>query len=92
MVSVIASSTLPKKKLCVFLHEKHTLSLLVIIGSLTQLERNHLKEEIMPMFLVNTNVAKSDVPPALLSEATEELAKAMGKPAQVSLETLSSTT
>nr|ACO09938.1 Macrophage migration inhibitory factor [Osmerus mordax] len=36
----------------------------------------------MPMFLVNTNVAKSDVPPALLSEATEELAKAMGKLAQ----------
>lgn len=38
---------------------------------------------IMPMFVVNTNVAKSDVPAALLSEATEELAKAMGKPAQV---------
>lgn len=37
----------------------------------------------MPMFMVNTNVAKSDVPAALLSEATEELAKAMGKPAQV---------
>lgn len=37
----------------------------------------------MPMFVVNTNVAKSDVPAALLSEATEELAKAMGKPAQV---------
>uniref|UniRef100_A0A8C7VX98 Macrophage migration inhibitory factor n=1 Tax=Oncorhynchus mykiss TaxID=8022 RepID=A0A8C7VX98_ONCMY len=36
----------------------------------------------MPMFLVNTNVAKSDIPPALLSEATEELAKAMGKPVQ----------
>ncbi|XP_029298013.1 macrophage migration inhibitory factor [Cottoperca gobio] len=36
----------------------------------------------MPMFAVNTNVAKSDVPAALLSEATEELAKAMGKPAQ----------
>ncbi|KAM3867355.1 macrophage migration inhibitory factor [Diretmus argenteus] len=36
----------------------------------------------MPMFTVNTNVARSDVPPALLSEATEELAKAMGKPAQ----------
>ena len=35
------------------------------------------------MFVVNTNVAKSDVPAALLSEATEELAKAMGKPAQV---------
>nr|XP_020450682.1 macrophage migration inhibitory factor [Monopterus albus] len=36
----------------------------------------------MPMFIVTTNVAKSDVPPGLLSEATEELAKAMGKPAQ----------
>lgn len=35
------------------------------------------------MFVVNTNVAKGDVPPALLSEATEELAKAMGKPVQV---------
>lgn len=32
---------------------------------------------------MNTNVAKSDVPAALLSEATEELAKAMGKPVQV---------
>lgn len=39
----------------------------------------------MPMFVVNTNVAKSDVPAALLSEASEELAKAMGKPAQVGL-------
>lgn len=37
----------------------------------------------MPMFVVNTNVAKGDVPTALLSEATDELAKAMGKPAQV---------
>nr|AEA39742.1 macrophage migration inhibitory factor [Epinephelus coioides] len=36
----------------------------------------------MPMFIVSTNVAKSDVPTALLSEATDELAKAMGKPAQ----------
>lgn len=35
------------------------------------------------MFVVNTNVAKADVPAALLSEATNELAKAMGKPAQV---------
>lgn len=38
----------------------------------------------MPMFVVSTNVAKGDVPSSLLSEATEELAKAMGKPAQVS--------
>lgn len=37
----------------------------------------------MPMFVVNTNVAKGDVPPALVSEATEELAKALGKPVQV---------
>lgn len=37
----------------------------------------------MPMFVVNTNVAKSDVPNALLTEATEELAKTMGKPIQV---------
>uniref|UniRef100_A0A4W5KS85 Uncharacterized protein n=1 Tax=Hucho hucho TaxID=62062 RepID=A0A4W5KS85_9TELE len=29
----------------------------------------------MPIFLVNTNVAKAAVPVALLSEATEELAK-----------------
>ncbi|XP_061541861.1 macrophage migration inhibitory factor [Phycodurus eques] len=36
----------------------------------------------MPMFVVSTNVAKGNVPAALLSEATEELAKAMGKPAQ----------
>ncbi|NP_001027889.1 macrophage migration inhibitory factor [Takifugu rubripes] len=36
----------------------------------------------MPIFVVNTNVAKADVPVALLSEATNELAKAMGKPAQ----------
>ncbi|XP_068181624.1 macrophage migration inhibitory factor [Antennarius striatus] len=36
----------------------------------------------MPMFVVNTNVAKSDVPSALLSEASEELAKHMGKPPQ----------
>ncbi|XP_008325220.1 macrophage migration inhibitory factor [Cynoglossus semilaevis] len=36
----------------------------------------------MPMFVVSTNVAKSEVPAELLSEATEELAKAIGKPAQ----------
>ncbi|KAI3351728.1 hypothetical protein L3Q82_020563 [Scortum barcoo] len=36
----------------------------------------------MPMFIVNTNVAKSDVPAGLLTEATEELARAMEKPAQ----------
>ncbi|KPP61496.1 macrophage migration inhibitory factor-like, partial [Scleropages formosus] len=36
----------------------------------------------MPMFVVETNVAKDAVPDALLSEATQDLAKAMGKPAQ----------
>ncbi|XP_068441143.1 macrophage migration inhibitory factor-like [Clinocottus analis] len=36
----------------------------------------------MPIFVVTTNVAKSEVPAALLSEATEELAKALGKPAE----------
>ncbi|XP_056328953.1 macrophage migration inhibitory factor [Danio aesculapii] len=36
----------------------------------------------MPMFVVNTNVAKDSVPAELLSEATQELAKAMGKPQQ----------
>lgn len=40
---------------------------------------------IMPRFLVNTNVAKADVPAALLSEATNELAKAMGITAQVDM-------
>lgn len=37
----------------------------------------------MPMFVVNTNVARSEVPVPLLTEATEELAKLMGKPAKV---------
>ncbi|KAJ0002416.1 hypothetical protein NQD34_007565 [Periophthalmus magnuspinnatus] len=36
----------------------------------------------MPMCVVHTNVARSEVPDAFLSEATEELAKAMGKPIQ----------
>ncbi|KAG5263522.1 hypothetical protein AALO_G00265740 [Alosa alosa] len=36
----------------------------------------------MPMFVVNTNVAKSAIPAALMVEATDELAKLMGKPAQ----------
>ncbi|XP_053486514.1 macrophage migration inhibitory factor [Ictalurus furcatus] len=35
----------------------------------------------MPMFVVNTNVSKDEVPAGLLSEITQELAKAMGKPA-----------
>lgn len=44
-----------------------------------------LSVAVMPMFVVNTNVAKDSVPAELLSEATQELAKAMGKPAQVSI-------
>ncbi|XP_008276522.1 macrophage migration inhibitory factor [Stegastes partitus] len=36
----------------------------------------------MPIFEVNTNVARSAVPAALLSEATAELTKALGKPSQ----------
>ncbi|XP_066546447.1 macrophage migration inhibitory factor [Amia ocellicauda] len=40
------------------------------------------KEAKMPMFVVNTNVDKDAVPDAFLSEATKDLAKAMGKPAQ----------
>ncbi|XP_017547457.1 macrophage migration inhibitory factor [Pygocentrus nattereri] len=35
----------------------------------------------MPMFVVNTNVSKDAVPADLLSQLTEELAKATGKPA-----------
>ncbi|XP_072519640.1 macrophage migration inhibitory factor [Salminus brasiliensis] len=35
----------------------------------------------MPMFVVNTNVGRDKVPAALMSEITEELARAMGKPA-----------
>ncbi|XP_026855221.2 macrophage migration inhibitory factor [Electrophorus electricus] len=34
----------------------------------------------MPMFVVNTNVSKDAVPASIMSEITEELAKAMGKP------------
>ncbi|CAJ1058654.1 macrophage migration inhibitory factor [Xyrichtys novacula] len=36
----------------------------------------------MPMFVVNTNVARADVPAALLTEASAELTKAIGKPEQ----------
>ncbi|XP_034037179.1 macrophage migration inhibitory factor-like [Thalassophryne amazonica] len=36
----------------------------------------------MPMFVVNTNVPGTDVPSALLTEASETLAEAMGKPLQ----------
>ncbi|XP_055015112.1 macrophage migration inhibitory factor isoform X6 [Boleophthalmus pectinirostris] len=36
----------------------------------------------MPMFIVNTNVAGSEVTDTFLSEATQELAKEMSKPVQ----------
>lgn len=39
----------------------------------------------MPMFVVNTNVSKDAVPPGLMSELTKDLAKATGKPADVSI-------
>lgn len=38
----------------------------------------------MPMFVVNTNVSKDAVPESLTGELTQQLAKATGKPAQVS--------
>ncbi|XP_061691295.1 macrophage migration inhibitory factor-like [Syngnathoides biaculeatus] len=37
----------------------------------------------MQIFFVNTTVRKEDLPADLLSETTEELAKAVGKPAQL---------
>lgn len=37
----------------------------------------------MPMFTVNTNVPRASVPEGLLSELTQQLAQATGKPAQV---------
>ncbi|XP_005987164.1 macrophage migration inhibitory factor [Latimeria chalumnae] len=36
----------------------------------------------MPMFILNTNVSKGDVPAAMLGDITQELSKTMGKPAQ----------
>ncbi|XP_077016325.1 macrophage migration inhibitory factor [Tamandua tetradactyla] len=36
----------------------------------------------MPMFVVNTNVPRGSVPDGLLSELTQQLAQATGKPAQ----------
>lgn len=38
---------------------------------------------IMPMFVVNTNVPRASVPDGFLSELTQQLVQAMGKPAQV---------
>lgn len=37
---------------------------------------------IMPMFVVNTNVPRASVPDGLLSELTQQLVQATGKPAQ----------
>ncbi|KAG8523141.1 Macrophage migration inhibitory factor [Galemys pyrenaicus] len=37
---------------------------------------------IMPMFVVNTNVPRASVPDGLLSELTQQLAQATGKPSQ----------
>uniref|UniRef100_A0A8L2R8Y3 Macrophage migration inhibitory factor n=1 Tax=Rattus norvegicus TaxID=10116 RepID=A0A8L2R8Y3_RAT len=36
----------------------------------------------MPMFIVNTNVPRASVPEGFLSELTQQLAQATGKPAQ----------
>ncbi|XP_062068132.1 macrophage migration inhibitory factor-like [Lepus europaeus] len=36
----------------------------------------------MPMFVVNTNMPRASVPDGLLSELTQQLAQATGKPAQ----------
>ncbi|XP_054936349.1 macrophage migration inhibitory factor-like [Physeter macrocephalus] len=36
----------------------------------------------MPIFLVNTNVPRASVPDGLLSDFTQQLAQATGKPAQ----------
>lgn len=41
---------------------------------------------IMPMFVVNTNVPRASVPDGLLSELTQQLVQATGKPAQVGRE------
>ncbi|XP_046496754.1 macrophage migration inhibitory factor isoform X1 [Equus quagga] len=40
----------------------------------------------MPMFVVNTNVPRASVPDGLLSELTQQLVQATGKPAQVGRE------
>lgn len=37
----------------------------------------------MPMFIVNTNVPRASVPDGFLSELTQQLAQATGKPPQV---------
>ncbi|XP_077434901.1 macrophage migration inhibitory factor-like [Vanacampus margaritifer] len=37
----------------------------------------------MPIFAVNTNFAKGDLPATLMTEATEELVKVTGKPVEL---------
>lgn len=37
----------------------------------------------MPKFIVNTNISKDKVPEPFVGELTQQLSKAMGKPAQV---------
>ncbi|XP_032657198.1 macrophage migration inhibitory factor-like [Mauremys mutica] len=36
----------------------------------------------MPKFIINTNVSKDNVPDCLIEELTQQLPKALGKPAQ----------
>lgn len=38
----------------------------------------------MPKFIVNTNISKDKVPESFTGELTQQLSKAMDKPAQVS--------
>lgn len=38
----------------------------------------------MPKFIVNTNISKDKVPESFSGEVTQQLSKALGKPAQVS--------
>ncbi|KAK4813066.1 hypothetical protein QYF61_007568 [Mycteria americana] len=40
----------------------------------------------MPKFIVNTNISKDEVPESFTGELTQQLSKAMGKPAQVSIQ------
>ncbi|XP_037101696.1 macrophage migration inhibitory factor-like isoform X2 [Syngnathus acus] len=44
--------------------------------------QKRIYKETMPIFVVNTNIAKDDLPADLLSEATKELAIAIGKPTE----------
>lgn len=38
----------------------------------------------MPKFIVNTNISKDKIPESFAGELTQQLSKALGKPAQVS--------